>query len=178
MNAPEVVRRYATTLLEAADETGATAAVQGDVERLLETVRQSGELAEFLANPLTASQAQANVLRELFSGKVEVLTLNFLQLMAVRGRASIIGAALDSFLDQVAEREGIISAEVRSAVALSEEQCQRLRERLEHRSGRTVRLDVQVDASLRGGAIVRVGDTVFDGSVNTYLERLQARLAG
>ena len=178
MNAPEVVRRYAATLLEAADETGATAAVQRDVERLLETVRQSGELAEFLANPLADSQAQGNVLRELFSGKVEVLTLNFLRLMAVRGRASIIGAALESFLDQVAEREGIISAEVRSAVALSEEQCQRLRERLEHRSGRTVRLDVQVDASLRGGAIVRVGDTVFDGSVNTYLERLQARLAG
>ncbi len=178
MNAPEVVRRYAATLLEAADETGATAAVQRDVERLLETVRQSGELAEFLANPLTDSQAQANVLRELFSGKVEVLTLNFLRLMAVRGRASIIGSALESFLDQVAEREGIISAEVRSAVALSEEQCQRLRERLEHRSGRTVRLDVQVDASLRGGAIVRIGDTVFDGSVNTYLERLQARLAG
>lgn len=178
MNAPEVVRRYATTLLEAADETGATAAVQGDVERLLETVRQSGELAEFLANSLADSQAQANVLQELFSGKVEVLTLNFLRLMAVRGRASIIDAALGNFLDQVAEREGIISAEVRSAVALSEEQCQRLRERLERRSGRTVRLDVQVDASLRGGAIVRVGDTVFDGSVNTYLERLQARLAG
>ncbi|MCY3792583.1 MAG: ATP synthase F1 subunit delta, partial [Gemmatimonadetes bacterium] len=135
MNAPEVVRRYAATLLEAADETGATAAVQGDVERLLETVRQSGELAEFLANPLTDSQAQGNALRELFSGKVEVLTLNFLRLMAVRGRASIIGAALESFLDQVAERQGIISAEVRSAVALSEEQCQRLRERLEHRSG-------------------------------------------
>ena len=178
MNAPEVVRRYAVTLLEAADEMGATTAVQRDVERLLETVRQSGELAEFLADPLADSQVQANVLRELFSGKVEVLTLNFLRLMAVRGRASIIGAALESFLDQVAEREGIISAEVRSAVALSEEQCQRLRESLERRSGRTVRLDVQVDASLRGGAIVRVGDTVFDGSVNTYLERLQARLAG
>ena len=178
MNAPEVVRRYAVTLLEAADETGETAAVQRDVERLLETVRQSGELAEFLANPLADGQAQANALRELFSGKVEVLTLNFLRLMAVRGRASVIDAALGNFLDQVAEREGIISAEVRSAVALSAEQCQCLRERLERRSGRTVRLDVQVDASLRGGAVVRVGDTVFDGSVNTYLERLQARLAG
>ena len=178
MNAPEVVRRYAVTLLEAADEIGATAAVQRDVERLLETVRQSGELAEFLADPLADGQAQANALRELFSGKVEVLTLNFLRLMAVRGRASIIDAALGNFLDQIAEREGIISAEVRSAVALSEEQRQRLQARLEHHSGRTVRLDVQVDASLRGGAIVRVGDTVFDGSVNTYLERLQARLAG
>ena len=178
MNAPEVVRRYAITLLEAADETGTTAAVQRDVERLLQTVRQSDELVEFLSNPLADSQAQANVLRQLFSGKVEVLTLNFLRLMAVRGRASIVGAALGNFLDQVAEREGIIGAEVRSAVALSEEQCQRLQARLEHHSGRKVRLEVQVDTSLRGGAVVRVGDTVFDGSVSTYLERLQARLAG
>ena len=178
MNAPEVVRRYAITLLETADETGATTAVQRDVERLLDTVRQSNELVEFLSNPLADSQAQANVLRELFSGKLEVLTLNFLRLMAVRGRASIVGAALGNFLDQVAEREGIIGAEVRSAVALSAEQCQRLQARLEHHSGRKVRLDVQVDTSLRGGAVVRVGDTVFDGSVNTYLERLQARLAG
>lgn len=178
MNAPEVVRRYAATLLEAADETGATAAVQRDVERLLATVGQSDELTEFLANPLVDSQAQAEALRQLFSGKVEGLTLNFLRLMAVRSRAPIIGAALGSFLDQLAEREGIIGAEVRSAVALSTEQCQILQARLEHHSGRKVRLAVQVDSSLRGGAVVRLGDTVFDGSVNTYLARLQARLAG
>lgn len=178
MNAPEVVRRYAATLLEAADETGATAAVQRDVERLLATVGQSDELTEFLANPLVDSQAQAEALRQLFSGKVEGLTLNFLRLMAVRSRAPIIGAALGSFLDQLAEREGIIGAEVRSAVALSTEQCQLLQARLEHHSGRKVRLAVQVDSSLRGGAVVRLGDTVFDGSVNTYLARLQARLAG
>lgn len=178
MNAPEVVRRYAATLLEAADETGATAAVQRDVERLLATVGQSDELTEFLADPLVDSQAQAEALRQLFSGKVEGLTLNFLRLMAVRSRAPIIGAALGSFLDQVAEREGIIGAEVRSAVALSTEQCQLLQARLEHHSGRKVRLAVQVDSSLRGGAVVRLGDTVFDGSVNTYLARLQARLAG
>ena len=178
MNAPEVVRRYAATLLEAADETGVTAAVQRDVERLLATVGQSDELTEFLANPLVDSQAQAEALRQLFSGKVEGLTLNFLRLMAVRSRAPIIGAALGSFLDQVAEREGIIGAEVRSAVALSTEQCQLLQARLEHHSGRKVRLAVQVDSSLRGGAVVRLGDTVFDGSVNTYLARLQARLAG
>ena len=178
MNAPEVVRRYAATLLEAADETGATAAVQRDVERLLATVGQSDELTEFLANPLVDSQAQAEALRQLFSGKVEGLTLNFLRLMAVRSRAPIIGAALGSFLDQLAERAGIIGAEVRSAVALSTEQCQLLQARLEHHSGRKVRLAVQVDSSLRGGAVVRLGDIVFDGSVNTYLARLQARLAG
>ena len=178
MNAPEVVRRYGATLLETAAETGVTAAVQRDVERLLATVGQSDELSEFLANPLVGSQAQAEALRQLFGGKIEGLTLNFLRLMAVRGRASIIDAALGSFLDQVAEREGIIGAEVRSAVALSAEQCQLLQARLERHSGQKVRLNVQVDTSLRGGAVVRLGDTVFDGSVNTYLAHLQARLAG
>ena len=126
MNAPEVVRRYANTLLEAADETGATADVQRDVDGLVATLRQSGELAEFLANPLIGAQVQAEALKQLFSDKVEALTSNFLQLMGVRGRAAIIAAALEGFLELVAEREGVVSAEVRSAVELSPEQQQRL----------------------------------------------------
>ena len=178
MNAPEVVRRYANTLLEAADETGATADVQRDVEGLVVTLRQSGELDEFLANPLIGAQVQAEALKQLFSGKVEALTSNFLQLMGVRGRAAIIAAALEGFLELVAEREGVVSAEVRSVVELSSEQQQRLQERLERYTGRKVRLEARVDSAVRGGVVARVGDTVFDGSVNTHLERLRQRLAG
>ena len=178
MNVPEVVRRYAVTLLDAADDTGTTEAVQRDVEGLAETLRQSAELAEFLANPLIGAQSQADALKQLFGGKVEDLTLNFLQLMSSRGRAAVIGQALEGFLQLVAEREGIISAEVRSAVELTEEQQARLQERLECYTGRKVRLEVRVDPAVRGGVVARVGDTVFDGSINTHLERLRRRLAG
>jgi len=178
MNAPEVVRRYAVTLLEAADETGVAEAVQRDVEGLVETLRQSEELTEFLANPLVGAQVQASALKQLFNGKVEGLTLNFLQLMGARGRAAIIAAALEGFLEEVAERAGVVSAEVRSAVELSPQQQERLRERLEQYTGRKVLLETQVDAGVRGGLVARVGDTVFDGSINTHLERLRQRLAG
>ena len=178
MNAPEVVRRYAVTLLEAADETGATEAVQRDVEGSVETLRQSAELTEFFANPLIGAEAQARALRQLFAGKVQELTSNFLQLMGTRGRAAIIGAALEGFIELIAEREGVVGAEVSSAVELSSEQRQNLQARLESYTGRKVRLEIQVDASVRGGVIARVGDTVFDGSLNTHLERLRQRLAG
>ena len=178
MNAPEVVRRYAITLLEAAEETGAIELVQRDVEQLVGVVSQSQELAEFLVNPLVGPQVQANALQQIFSGKVEELTLNFLRLMATRGRAAITGTALESFLELVAERKGVVSAEVRAAVELSPEQRQRLQERLEQYTGKTVRLEARVDASVRGGVVARVGDTVFDGSVNTHLERLRQRLVG
>jgi F-type H+-transporting ATPase subunit delta len=86
--------------------------------------------------------------------------------------------ALQAFLELVAEREGVVGAEVRSAIELSPQQLQNLQERLERYTGRKVRLEAQVDANVRGGVIARVGDTVFDGSINTHLERLRLRLAG
>ena len=178
MNAPEVVRRYAVTLLEAADETGVTDSVQRDAEGLVVTLRQSEELAEFLANPVVGAQVQVSALQQLFSGKIEELSLNFLQLMGSRGRTAIIAVALQAFLELVAEREGVVGAEVRTAVELSPQQRQNLQDRLERYTGRSVRLETQVDASVRGGVIARVGDTVFDGSINTHLDRLRQRLAG
>ena len=178
MNAPEVVRRYAVTLLEAADETGVTESVKRDVEGLVVTLHRSEELLEFLNNPLIGAEIQASALRQLFSGKVEELTLNFIQLVGSRGRAGILAVALEAFLELLAEREGVVGAEVRSAVELSSEQRQQLQDRLEKYTGRKVRLEAEVDASVRGGVIARVGDVVFDGSVNTHLERLRQRLAG
>ena len=178
MNAPEVVRRYAVTLLEAADETGVIDVVQRDVEQLIETVRQSQELAEFLVNPLIGPQIQASALEQIFSGKVGDISLNFLQLMAARGRAAIIETVLVCFLELVAERAGVVRAEVRAAVELSSEQQQRLQKRLEQYTGKVVQIHAQVDASVRGGIVARVGDTVFDGSVSTHLERLRKCLVG
>ena len=178
MNAPEVVRRYAVTLLEAADETGVTDSVQRDAEGLVVTLRQSEELAEFLANPVVGAQVQVSALQQLFSGKIEELSLNFLRLMGSRGRTPIIAVALQAFLELIAEREGVVGAGVRTAVELSPEQRQNLQDRLERYTGRSVRLETQVDASVRGGVIARVGDTVFDGSINTHLDRLRQRLAG
>ena len=178
MNAPEVVRRYAVTLLEAADETGVTDSVQRDAEGLVVTLRQSEELAEFLANPVVGAQVQVSALQQLFSGKIEELSLNFLHLMGSRGRTAIIAVALQAFLELVAEREGVVGAEVRTAVELSPEQRQNLQDRLERYTGRSVRLETKVDPGVRGGVIARVGDTVFDGSINTHLDRLRQRLAG
>ncbi|MBT4976202.1 MAG: ATP synthase F1 subunit delta [Gemmatimonadetes bacterium] len=178
MNAPEVVRRYAVTLLEAADETGVIEPITRDVEGLVATLDGSEELLDFLANPLISPEIQANALRQLFTDKVGELTLSFLQLMGSRGRAALIAVALQAFLELVAEREGVVGAEVRSAIELSPQQLQNLQERLERYTGRKVRLEAQVDANVRGGVIARVGDTVFDGSINTHLERLRLRLAG
>jgi F-type H+-transporting ATPase subunit delta len=172
------VYRYAATLLEAAVESGALAHVQQDAERLLATVRQSPDLSAFLRNSLLRAQVQSRALEELFAGKVQELTLRFLLLVAQRRRAGLLPEMLEAFLERAEERAGIVRVEVRSAVELSERQADQLRERLMAYTGRQVRLRTRVDGSLRGGLVAKVGDTVFDGSLATQLERLRRRLVG
>lgn len=178
MNAPEVVRRYAATLLEAAEETGVLDAVRKDVQGVLDTVAGSQDLADFLDNPLLSAEVQDRTLVAVFDGKVQTLTRNFLSLVAQRRRAGFLVAILSAFVEMVEEREGVLSAEVTSAVQLNDEQQARLAERLASYTGKQIRLHAHVDPTLRGGLVARVGDTVFDGSLNTQLERLRRRLVG
>ena len=178
MNAPEVVRRYAATLLEAAAELKAEVQVQADVERLQATLAVSAELSSCLRNRLIDAQIHRSLLESLFAGKVQPLTLNFLLLLAERRRAGLLPEILAAFTNLFNTRQGILQAEVRSAIELSEEQRERLRQSLEVYTGKQVRLSARVDTSLKGGAIARVGDTVFDGSLVRHLQRLQEQLAG
>lgn len=178
MNAPEVVRRYAATLLEAAAELEVEAQVQADVEGLQATLQASAELSSCLRNRLIDSQIHRSLLEGLFAGKVQPLTLNFLLLLAERRRADLLSEILIAFTDLFDSRRGVLKAEVRSAVELSEEQRERFKQSLEAYTGKQVRLSTRVDRSLKGGAIAQVGDTVFDGSLVRHLQHLQEQLAG
>lgn len=176
MNAPELVRRYATTLLETALEKGRMEPVRRDAERLLVTLGAAPDLSEFLANRLATPPVVAETLRQLFAGRIEPLVLDFLLLMAGRRRSHLLASALQAFAAMAEERAGIVVARVRSAVPLSAAQTQRLAERLGACVGRRVRLLTSVDPGLRGGFVARLGDTVFDGSVASHLARLRRRL--
>ena len=178
MNAPEVVRRYAATLLDAAEEKDVLDTVRKDVQGLLETLSNSQELNEFLSNPLIGSEVQDRTLVAIFDGRVQMLTRNFLSLIAQRRRANSLVPILSAFTEMVEEREGILSAEVVSAVELNSEQQKRLAERLTVYTGKQIRIHARVDSTLRGGLVARVGDTVFDGSLDTHLKRLRRRLVG
>jgi F-type H+-transporting ATPase subunit delta len=176
--ASEVVRRYAVTLLDAAAETDVADAVAGDLEGLQATLAGAPDLQQFLNNRLIDGAAAAKALVAIFDGKVEGLTLNFLQLVAQRRRANLLGVIIEKALQMIDERAGVVTAEVRCATQLSSDQVERLQERLSAHTGGRVRVEFHLDTGLQGGIIARIGDTVYDGSVETQLERLHRRLVG
>jgi F-type H+-transporting ATPase subunit delta len=178
MKAPEVVQRYAGTLLDAAAETEVFEPVREDVERLIATLDASAELVSFLGDRLIGEEVKGRVLEQLFAGKVQSLTLNFLLLLARRRRVNLLSGILDACVELFDERAGVFIVEVRSAAELSKEQEGHLRARLAAYTGKEIRLRTRIDRKVRGGLIAQVGDTVFDGSLTTHLQRLHRRLAG
>ncbi len=176
MRAQEVVRRYASTLLDAAAEAAIGEEVlRADLEGVAATLEASAELTEFVDNRLLEPQVKRSGLEAVFSGKVQPLTLNFLRLLVDRRRASLLPDITAAAVDILDGRSGVATAQVRSAVALTEAQTESLRSRLAAYTGQQIRLDARVDESLKGGLVASVGDLVFDGTVETQLERLRYR---
>ena len=178
MNPAAVSRRYALTLLDTAVERDVLAQVVRDADALRATLAASSELAAFLENRLLAGETHARAFDALFTDRIDGLTRSFLRLVATRRRGYLLAPILEQFIALAEERMGTVRAHVRCAVAMDAQQVDRLRERLAAFVGRQVNLEVAVDPAVGSGAVVRMGDTIIDGTVATRLEHLRRRLVG
>jgi F-type H+-transporting ATPase subunit delta len=171
-----VVERYTNAFAGAAEESGVLERVASDVEGLTDLLASSDELRAFVEDPLHLPTQKQSVFRSLLSGKVDDLTLNFLHLLCEKRRARLLDEILAAFSRLMDEKRGIVTAEVKSAQALTDDQRDQLIERLARFSGKEVRLETEVDPSLKAGFIARLGDQVFDGTVESMLARLHREL--
>jgi F-type H+-transporting ATPase subunit delta len=84
---------------------------------------------------------------------------------------------LQTFEDVIRQRQGVAEAEVTSAAGLTAPQKKQLQETLERLTGRKIQAKYSLNPALLGGAVVRIGDTIYDGSVRNRLNQMRARLA-
>ena len=176
MNETPVAMRYARALIQAAEERDALERVREDLEGLRDLIRESEDLRAFLGDPLIYPEQKRTAVRRLFSGRIGDLTLNFLLLLCDKRRERGLDGIIRAFLALLDDRRGLITAHVRSARELSQEQRTRLAQRLSAWSGKQVRLDVEVDEGLRAGFVTRMGDHVFDATLEAQLNRMRQRL--
>jgi F-type H+-transporting ATPase subunit delta len=170
-------RVYARALFGAAQEKGRLEPVRAQLAEVVEAAAQVPELRELLRNPQLDPRARAEALQELLEEGDEVLR-NFLLLLADKGRSSQLDEIAREFERLVAEEEGVIHAELTTAVALSDQEAGKLLERVEEASGRRIEATREVDPNLIGGIVLQVGSHRLDASVRGRLERLRRELVG
>jgi F-type H+-transporting ATPase subunit delta len=141
------------------------------------SVVQDERVAKLLSSPRVKPEQLSGLIGEIVGGELDEQTRNFLATLASNRRLAFLPEIGSIYEALRAEEENTADVQVVSAVALSEAQQQRLATALKKRLKRDVRLHCEVDASLIGGAIVRAGDFVIDGSLKARLDRLAVEMS-
>lgn len=173
-----VASRYAGALFAVAERGGILDAVASDLELMRRFLTEVPRLRAVIMEPLVSDSRKFAVADEAFGDRVTASSLNFLKLLIRKHREDLIEECTREFNILLAEHTNTADAEVSSAVPLSPEQTTRLTQSLQAMTGKAIKLTTQVDAALVGGVVVRLGDTVIDGSVRGKLERLERQLLG
>ncbi|OGG44372.1 MAG: ATP synthase F1 subunit delta [Candidatus Handelsmanbacteria bacterium RIFCSPLOWO2_12_FULL_64_10] len=178
MRETAVSQRYAKALLEAAESQKTLDRVSRDVAGVIDLIDASEDLKRLLESPMVHPKSKRDALTALFSDKIAPLTLNFLLLLVERRRERVTEGILRQFVVYMEEREGVVTAEVQASQPLSQEQQEAMIRGLSSYLNQRVRLRIEVSPQIRAGFVARVGDVVFDGTIETQLQQLRARLAG
>ena len=165
---------YAKALLGATERAGNTEAVLEELEALLSEVFQRlPKLETALTSPRVGQEEKLRLLELAIGSRVSQSLLDFLKVLARRGRLDCLRAITRAARQQLNEIRGRVEVTLVTAEPLGEDSTRQAAERLQTALGQEIDLSTSVDPDLIGGAIVRVGDTIFDGSVINRLEQMR-----
>jgi F-type H+-transporting ATPase subunit delta len=177
MKNPVLVKKYAEGLARALADEAEYGAVGGEVRAFAELLVSRGDLRHALTSPFINARRRAAVLEALLPGLgASPKAARFLKLLLDHKRMALLPAIVEALPDAWADKEGVVTYEVASAVPLSAAQHARLARTLEAAEGRPVRLVLKSDPALLGGLALRKGHIVYDASVEGELRALQERL--
>ena len=169
--------RYAEALADVALKHKNSEAVKRDLGAFAEVYSSSGELRSFLENPAAGREAKHKAIGEI-AARMELgpETRNFLFVLIDHGRMRALEEIQQAFGEELDARLGVARAEVTSARDLSAQEKKDLTAVLAEKTGKKIEARFAEDETLLGGVRVRIGSTVYDGSVRERLNRLREQL--
>jgi F-type H+-transporting ATPase subunit delta len=174
-----VARRYASALADVVIERREEREVQSEIRSWASMIADNPQLKEVFANPTVAYDDKRSVLEELLARtRVRETTGSFLRVLLRNQRLAQLPEIAERFGQILDERGGVVAAEITTARPISEELKKALHDSLASATGRTVRLTFATDEAIIGGLVARIGSTIFDGSIESNLERLAEGLSG
>ncbi|SRR6266571_948352 len=170
-----IARRYAGAIFEIARK-------QDTLDRTLDDVKEIARLfsnrkvAYLLREPKIPAQRKETAIREALADKVLPTSLNLALLIVQRELVDLMPNIARELEQLVLDHENKAVAEVTTATKMNKAQLDRIKQALEHRTGKTILMQTRVQPAILGGVIARVGDQVIDGSIRYRLSALQQQL--
>ncbi|MDA3031379.1 MAG: ATP synthase F1 subunit delta [Actinomycetota bacterium] len=170
------IQGYARALFEIARAEGTLDEVEDELFRFARSYESSEELRNALTDDLVPPEKRQAIVEDLLGGKATSTTTQLVSMVVGSGRGRDLLAIVDQLVRRAAGSKDLDVAEVRTAIALSDDQQARLKAALENATGKSISLKTVVDASVVGGVVATIGDTVIDDTVRTRIDQLKSRL--
>ncbi|MFM8179519.1 MAG: ATP synthase F1 subunit delta [Candidatus Kapaibacterium sp.] len=171
-----VAKRYALALFASSKAEGSLERVREDAEMILHGIRSAHDFKAVLRSPIIQSWKKKNLMNEIFEGRITTITQAFLGILCAHGRENITEDILEQFFVYYNEEMRRVPITVTSAVALDSGSMAAIEDGISKKYAKTPIAEYHVDASLKGGLRVQIGDVLLDSSLRTQLERLRDSL--
>lgn len=169
--------KYADSLMDIAEQHGLEQQIGEQIDAVGQIFEESQPVRQGLTNPTIELDERRQIVETL----VERLDLhkylrNFMFILLDHHRANLINDVADAYRRELEKRQGKIRTHIKTAMPLSDSQRNQLRDTLSKMTGKDAILETEVDESLLGGVVARVGGIVYDGSVATRLHELRGNI--
>ena len=173
--ATTLARPYALAAFDIAKEHNRFDHWSHALERLAQ-VTHAHAIREYIASPVYTTAAKATTVVDLLADDLNENTKRFVQVLAENQRLDLIPEIRETFETLLAEERKTLTVEITAAVELTPDEIKAFDQALTRKFQREIELTIKVDPEIVGGALIRAGDTVLDGTVRGKLEKLQTTL--
>ncbi len=172
-----IAQRYSDALVEIAKDGKLTySKISTDLELVKNTLSQSKDLDEFLVNPITSIEDKKEIIDRVFSGEIDGLIVNFLKVLIDKNRFSVFGEVLNAYNKALDRVNNISRIQVVSAVEMTEDAKNKLKEKLETKLKKNVVIDLEINPEIIAGLVIKMGDNIVDVSLKHKLEDLSKNI--
>ena len=176
MTERRIAARYAEALFTLAQQRQAVAPLQAELEELARLVQEAPDLRAFLERPDLPPAWKLQALREALGETFSDTIMRLLSVLLYHQRGDALAQVAQTFRDLADEAAGVLRAEARTVVPLTDEQRARLRAALQRLTGRQVRLEARTDPAVLAGVRLQIGDRLLDGSAAGRLAHMRQEL--
>ncbi|MGL5716566.1 MAG: F0F1 ATP synthase subunit delta [Paraclostridium sp.] len=172
-----VASRYAEALFQVGEESNSTDKLYAELKAVVDIVKENKDFSNILKSPLISKEEKKTLITNVFGSKLNQNMINFLKILADKDRLALLANVEKDFKVLLNEKNNILEGVVITAVPMKEDEVKELQTNLSIKYNKTVVLENQIDESVLGGVLVRLGNEEIDGTVKTRLDKMKEQLS-
>lgn len=172
-----IASRYAEALFQVGEESNSTEKLYNELKAVVDIINVNKEFSNILKSPIVSKEEKKTLITNIFGSTLDNEMLNFMKILADKDRLNLLANMEEAFKALLNDKNNILEGVAITAVPMNEGEVNELQAKLSVKYNKTVVLQNEVDKSILGGVLVRLGNEEIDGTVKNRLDKMKEQLS-